>query len=285
MALPASPPAASDKAAAKTAVGLRICDVPLSITGLPPSLRERFGDLMRPFLATHDPIETPHRLVARKRDDGAWEILTGERVMGGFGSRELLLEQLEWHAITAALQATSAYAVIHGATLVRGSSVVLLLAESGAGKTTLTLGLMGRGWQPLSDDITLVERETLAVSPFPRCFHVDDASRALAADESLVEWPAALGDHARPLQWATQSPQPNTVLVVERCVTCPTRLRALSLAEAAAAIGTHSLRGALSKAELTHVAVRLAMGARNGGRLNNGNLGDALDLIEAVSQH
>ena len=70
-----------------------------------------------------------------------------------------------------------------------------------------------------------------------------------------------------------------------RAVTCPTRLRALSLAEAAAAIGTHSLRGALSKAELTHVAVRLAMGARNGGRLNNGNLGDALDLIEAVSQH
>jgi hypothetical protein len=279
-------PAASPISTDESPLTFRICDAPLVVEGLSAELRDRFAALMRPFAAPLDlvnPTVVPLHLGVAT-GNGDWEILRAGQVVAAYGDPDLLLTQLEWHAVTAALEATTTFAPIHGAALSRGSSVVLLLADSGAGKTTLTLGLMRRGWLPLSDDITLIDVETLAVRAFPRCFHVDEASWALAGDDSLVERPGAIHEYARPLRWADVGAQPTTVLVVERCETCPSRVRALTLAEAAAAIGNNSIRSRLAKAEVARVAVRLAIGARLGGRLNNGRLDDTLDLIEAVSQ-
>ena len=59
-----------------------------------------------------------------------------------YGDTILLLTQLEWHTVTTALEATEAYLPVHGAALTRDGATVLLLAESGGGKTTLTLGLI-----------------------------------------------------------------------------------------------------------------------------------------------
>jgi hypothetical protein len=270
-------------APADASLTFRICDVPLAVTGLPPELSERCGALLGPFAASITPDEIPLLLQVERRGDGDWAIMRDERVVGAFGDPYLLLTQLEWHAVTAALETTTTLAPIHGAALARGSSVALLLADSGAGKTTLTLGLMRRGWLPLADDIVLVDVKTLAVRAFPRCFHVDESARALALDEALVEWPGDIRGYARPLQWAAGDRPPNCVLLVERCETCPSRLGSLTLAQAAAAIGNNGIHSGLSKSELASVAVRIAVELRCGGQLNNGRLDDALDLIEQAT--
>lgn len=265
------------------ALTLQICGESLAIAGLPSELRERFRALMRPFEADFDPADAAHLLQVR-RQGSEFAIVREGVVAASYGDPHLLLTQLEWHTVTTALEATEAYLPLHGAALTRGSGAVLLLAESGSGKTTLTLGLMRRGWRPLADDIVLVDLKTLAIVPFPRCFHVDDNTRSLAMNESLIEWPGSVQGYARPLHWAESPQSPHTILLVERCPTCPSRLRGLTLAEAAAAIGNNSIRSQLVRSQLAQTAVRMAVGANSGGRLSNGHLDDALDLIESVCQ-
>jgi hypothetical protein len=261
---------------------LRICGESLAVAGLPGALRERFSALMRPFADDFDPVTATHHLQVRSQGSEMAIVRDGE-VAAAYGDAQLLLTQLEWHTVTTALEATEAYLPIHGAVLARDGAAVLLLAESGGGKTTLTLGLMRRGWQPLADDIALIDTQTLAIQPFPRCFHVDDTTRALAMNEALVEWPGSVRGYARPLHWAESQQPVRTILLVERCPTCPSRLRGVTLAEAAAAIGSNAIRGRASRSLLARAAVQLATGASGGGRLSNGYLDDALDLIESVS--
>jgi hypothetical protein len=271
----------AQQARKESVVTLRICGESLAIAGLPSELQERFRALMLPFAAEFDPTDAIHQLQV-KQQGSDMAIVRDGKVVAAYGDAHLLLTQLEWHAVTAALEATEAYVAVHGAALARGPAAVLLLAESGAGKTTLTLGLMRRGWQPLADDIVLIDPEKLAIQAFPRCFHVDDSTRELVTDDALIEWPGLVPGYARPRHWAEGRHSPHTILLVERCPTYPSRLRGLTLAEAAAAIGTNALRGRLARSELAKIAVRMATGATGGGRLSNGHLDDALDLIESA---
>ena len=62
------------------------------------------------------------------------------------------------------------------------------------------------------------------------------------------------------------------------------RLHGVTLAEVAAAIGNNSIRGRLPRSQVAQIAVRLAAGASAGGRLRNGHLDNALDLIESLAQ-
>ncbi len=276
-------PSVGRRARQASAVTLRICGESLAIAGLPSELQERFRALMRPFEAEFDPTTATHHLQVRRQGDEMAIVRNGE-IAASYGDPILLLTQLEWHTVTTALEATEAYLPVHGAALTRDGATVLLLAESGGGKTTLTLGLMSRGWQPLADDIVLIDAQTLAIQPFPRCFHVDDSTRSLAMNEALVEWPGSTPGYARPLQWAESQQRPRTILLVERCPTCPSRLHGVTLAEVAAAIGNNAIRGRLPRSQVAQIAVRLATGASAGGRLRNGHLDNALDLIESVSQ-
>ena len=267
---------------ASSAVTLQICGESLAVAGLPSALRERFRALMRPFEARFDPATASHQLAVRRQGSDLVIVRDGVAV-AAYGDPQLLLTQLEWHTVTSALEATETYLPLHGAALTRDDKTVLLLAESGGGKTTLTLGLMRRGWQPLADDIVLVDAQTYAIQPFPRCFHVDDSTRSLVVDDASIEWPGSVEGYARPLHWAETQQRPQTILLVERCETCPSRLRGLTLAEAAASIGNNVIRGHTPRSQVAQIAVRMATTAQSGGRLSNGYLDDALDLIESVS--
>jgi hypothetical protein len=193
-----------------------------------------------------------------------------------------LLTYLDWLVVARALEATTRHAVFHCAALIRDGEGVLLVAESGAGKTTLTLGLMERGWEPLGDDIALVDRQTLTIAAFPRCFHVDDASKSLLADPALLDWPAHLRSYARPEHWATGAYPIRTIAVVERCATCPSSRMPILQAQGAAALITSAVRNQLPKSEVVRIAARVAAAARTCIRLRNGHFNGALNLIESA---
>jgi hypothetical protein len=68
---------------------------------------------------------------------------------------------------------------VHASALYAGDSANLIVGRSGAGKTTLSLALARRGLAVGTDDVALVEPETLNIFAVPRCFHLDDQSVAL----------------------------------------------------------------------------------------------------------
>ena len=64
------------------------------------------------------------------------------------------------------------YVVLHAAAVTRGATALLVGGPSGAGKTTLTLALLNRGFRLLSDDFSPLERTTGLIQPFPKALGI-----------------------------------------------------------------------------------------------------------------
>lgn len=79
------------------------------------------------------------------------------------------LDALEPEIVNQAIRESPGHFWIHGACLQRGEEIIMLVAESGTGKTTLSLGLIGQGYRLLTDDIILIDLITHRLIPVPRC--------------------------------------------------------------------------------------------------------------------
>jgi hypothetical protein len=271
----------------------RIAGPLVRIEALPPGVWARTADLFRPFVVkqdVHDIAEPVARFRVIRRGGGDWiarqfdvnghPVGTEDRRMQAGGRIGNLLAMLEWRAMDAALAATDQYAVVHAAALRHGVDTVFLLGRSGVGKTTLTLGLMGRGWQQFSDDVAPVDTQSLEVRAFPRCFHVDAATIVALPVRPPLEKVGGLATYLRPVTWADGAGRPSAIVVVERNPKLPTTMHPLSQAEAAGALLEATIRNQLPGSERTRVAVRLAAEARSCRALNNMSLTTSLDLIE-----
>jgi hypothetical protein len=80
-----------------------------------------------------------------------------------------LVDIFEPEIINRAAHASPPHLWIHGACLVRDGQLTLLVAQTGTGKTTLSLGLLRHGYQLITDDIILFDLAAQTIQPFPRC--------------------------------------------------------------------------------------------------------------------
>lgn len=60
------------------------------------------------------------------------------------------------------------YLIIHSAVVAKGDTLVILPGKPGAGKSTLCAALVGEGWRLFSDELALVDTNTLQVHPVVR---------------------------------------------------------------------------------------------------------------------
>jgi hypothetical protein len=193
-----------------------------------------------------------------------------------------LLRYLEWLAIVHAARASARDILYHAAAVTKQSRTILLVGESGAGKTTVTTGLVERGWLPLSDDIVLVSPQSLAIAPFPRCFHTDDFTAALMVDSSLWENASSLPGYVRPRTWAEAPSRVSCLVRLARDAAAPTSALPICQAEGAGVLLQAAISKGYSKCEMAHVAVGVAAGA-SCWQVNNGRLGETLDAFERLS--
>ena len=165
-----------------------------------PAVKRDHGPVRR---ETRDPA--PYQLVRGER--GGWTVdARGTRAYQDVSLAEAVVG-LEWHLVFDALKSTGDRLHLHGAALCEpsGAASVLILGASGSGKTTLALALMGRGFLPITDDVIVIDPETLSPRTFGRAFHVDALTRALVA--GLKHPPACDDDglppgHLLPGRWA-----------------------------------------------------------------------------------
>ncbi len=103
--------------------------------------------------------------------------------------RRLALPMLEWGLNWCLASHAHQYLVLHAAVLARGDAAAILPAPPGSGKSTLCAALILRGWRLLSDELTLLDPLTLAVTPLVRPVSLKDGSidliRAFAPDAWL----------------------------------------------------------------------------------------------------
>jgi hypothetical protein len=276
-----------------------ICEVDgvrVAVAGLPPACRRRVAAILRPFVleprqgavapdsarpaAAPTFSNRPLRLQVTRRGPADWLVEGDGADPTPFGSFVRVVSHLEWRVVSDALAQSVTSIPLHAGALTHGDAVVLLVAPSESGKTTLTLGLMGRGWEPFGDDITLLDPATLRVRAFPRHFHIMPASLALFTPEPALERDPTVWGYARPLRWAAGARAPTAIFLLAREPARPSTLEPIPRAELAATLLRESVRTRLPLGALAGASAILAASVAVSGRLNNGDLATALDLIE-----
>jgi hypothetical protein len=267
---------------------LRVADMSAAIVGLSSDLRDRLEDLMRPFVrdATDDAsgLETVRILVERRPETPWWTVSGGALAPRRCYAPDSLLRYVEWLAVAQPLARSTSYMVIHGAALARDGATILLVGESGAGKTTVTVGLLQRGWLPLGDDLALISRQSLAITPFPRCFHADVFTAATIEQPALFAPVGALKGYVRPRRWAEAPVRVSCLARLTRQArdAAPASAQSMTQAEGAGAALQAAVRTGLPRREVARVAVGVAAGA-SCWQVNNGALHDTLDTLERLA--
>jgi hypothetical protein len=265
----------------------RVLGTHIVVTSLPNAERARLADLLRPFLIADAAAQTGDAPVVAfsavwNTTTGLWDVLGEGQFLNGVPTAEAMLLQLEWRVMSAGLERVEGCGVFHAGALTRGDATVLVQGNSGAGKTTLTLGLMARGWLPLADDTSVVDVRTLAVRAFPRCFHVEPARKRPIGARPRLARVASVAANARPMRWGPEGRQPTAILTVSRDPGQPSSLTPLLRAEAAGALLEGAIRARLDGSQVADLAARIAATVRYCGHLNNSDLSQALDLVEAA---
>ena len=266
-------------------LAVRVLGTAMLVTGLPEPLRAALEELLQPFVVADDaPAGGPALTFSAAWDatEGLWRVFCNGEMVQGIASDEWLLRHLEWRVVDAGLARVEGCGVFHAGALARDGAVVLLQGDSGVGKTTLTQGLMARGWLPLSDDAAVVDARTLEARVFPRCFHVEQACERPAGARPRLTWITAAPGHARPAQWAPAGQRVTAIVLVARESEQPSSLTPLLRAEAAGALLEGAICSPLNGSQVAALAARIAASVGYCGRLNNGDLSAALDLIEAA---
>ncbi len=79
-----------------------------------------------------------------------------------------LMDGIEPDIVNQAIRESPGHLWFHGSCLWRDDELILLVAKTGTGKTSLSLGLLHYGYRMLTDDIILIDLETCDTVPIPR---------------------------------------------------------------------------------------------------------------------
>ncbi len=87
------------------------------------------------------------------------------------------LATLEWGLNWCISSHTNAYLVVHAAAIEKHGRAIIMPAQPGAGKSTLTAALVSRGWRLLSDELTLLTTtDHPQAIPVPKPINLKNAS-------------------------------------------------------------------------------------------------------------
>lgn len=102
--------------------------------------------------------------------------------------RDEVLPYVEWGINWRVIAKRGEFLQLHAATLSYDGRAVLLVGDSGVGKSTLAAGLISRGWEYLSDEFALIHPATLRVHPFPKALCVKEGSFDIVTRLGLPLW-------------------------------------------------------------------------------------------------
>lgn len=228
-----------------------------------PDARHCILSLYRRFLVS-SAVEIPVEAVLEDDRIGGfrWRLSKGAGTASDLPKALWSLEAALCQAIIRSQQRCMA---VHSSAIYTGESAILLAGRTGAGKTTLSLALARRGFSVGTDDVALVEPETLNLLPIPRCFHLDGQSVALLEADGLrfpPSWkrfsfmvPGDLGVQA------TKPSRAQILVFISGPRAEQPRITPISQAEMAARLLSETGQGPIEDPDIVRALSRLAGGA------------------------
>jgi len=118
-----------------------------------------------------EPREAGAVLICLERENGSYKLTgpSGDWYADQAGEAAALCEA----ELTDALLAhASRYVYLHAAAVSDGGACLVVIGDSGSGKSILTFGLLLHGLQPLSDEVVLIDPSAGQIEPFARSIRV-----------------------------------------------------------------------------------------------------------------
>lgn len=236
--------------------------------------------------------QCPHVRLSAYLDPPRVEAIGGIRL--ALGSAAEVAPAVAGLALRAVVDHVADRLALHAAGLATAGRAVILPAPSGAGKTTLALALLARGWDFLTDELVLIDPRG-AVTPCPRALRLRAPTPALIpglrrwvrlhplpsaplpGQPGLPDRPVALGI---PLRQAPLSARPAVAAIVfpEYRPHRPTTLTALPPGVAAIRLLQQTLNGGTLGGRAARWAIDLAAGCPSYA-LSVGSLAEAADAV------
>ena len=164
--------------------------------------------------------------------EGTGLVLTDGRTRWDLG--EPLSSHLEYRVVNEALLRARDRWVLHAGAVAAPGGTCLLIGESGAGKTSLTLWLWASGLRLVTDDLCPLHHGTLAPEVFPRSLHMDCEYSPRLLEKIPPRPPGFPADYYPFPGRAGEAPPPvSGLLVIERGPKPEGELTPLSQSEAA----------------------------------------------------
>lgn len=161
-------------------------------------LRKEYASLYKAFAVT-GPQEQAIRIDVIPVRSRIWHRKYYEITVNG-GARFLpgrydeILPHVEWAMNWEVPKVMPQYLQLHASSMEIDGFGIIFPGDSGFGKSTLTAGLLARGWKYLCDEFALIHTDTLMLHPYPRAICLKRPSYPVI--ESL-----GLKLHARPNYW------------------------------------------------------------------------------------
>jgi hypothetical protein len=222
------------------------------------------------------------------KEDRAWTVHFGDDTVFGGTDPWALSNNVRYLILQQAQSDDSPYLFLHAAVVAREENAVVLAGPSGAGKTTLALALVDRGWSLVSDDLAVLDPASGSLLSFLKPVSIKDAGafRHYESRWAVPEWigaphrgflaPAALFSPSK-----RSRHRANAVTFLERRRNGPTTLNSFSGARATALLSRHI--GGVDAGSLGAVA-RLCSSATC-LTLTHGNVSAAAGQLHAVALH
>jgi len=149
-----------------------VAGVPTTLEIEDPTLGEVVADLLVDFTDTDC---APRRVLRSSGPRDVWVLSLDGRPARVATSLPLARGQIVAELVRIAGGDTGWRATVHGAVLSGPSGPVLLAGETGAGKSTLSAGLVALGWRILAEDIAALG-DDWAVCPLPFALSIKDGA-------------------------------------------------------------------------------------------------------------
>jgi hypothetical protein len=161
--------------------------------------RQAFADALSLTLGSYAAaVDTPVDLRIRIGPcdyPGWWRVITPSRTYRGNQNVAMAAQQVDWILTTQAVERLPGFIHVHAAVVATATRSILLIGRSGSGKSTTAVALAAAGLALYTDDVALIDRDTLCPIFVPRPVKLDDDALRLLEPLGLLLSPdARLGE-------------------------------------------------------------------------------------------